>query len=137
MQNDKDKDMIFLNSSAINKFLFPNKWVALYHQFDSKFSLNKLTSAIKEKIMETIWHKTPEKSKVDDYLPKYYFITLKDSDGTKKYMTVCNLFIRIVDGQFEQSVIIKDIEKSIDESNQLVWSASLWLISHKPMFQFQ
>ena len=137
VNNEKDKDMIFLNSKAINKFLFPNKWVAFYHQFDSKFSFNKVTSAIKEKIMETIWHKSPEKSKVDDYLPKYYFVTLKDSDGKKKYMTVWNLFISIADGQFEQSVIIRDIEKSMDESHQLVWSASLWLISHEPMFQFQ
>ena len=134
--NEKDKDIIFLNSKAINKFLFPNKWVTFYHQLDSKFSLNKVTSAIKDKIIETIWQKSPSKSNLDDYLPKYYFVTLKDSGGEKKYMTVCNLFISIIDGKIEQSIIIRDFENSIDESNQLMCSASLCLISNEPMFQF-
>ena len=129
-----------MKSKAINKFLFPNNWVAFYHQFDSRFSFNKVTSAIKDKIIEAIWHESPDKKtnmSTDYYLPKYYFITLKDSDGTKQYMTVWNLFISIADGNIEQSVIIRDIEKSMDESHQLIWSASLWLISHEPIFQFQ
>ena len=129
-----------MKSKAINKFLFPNNWVAFYHQFDSRFSFNKVTSAIKDKIIEAIWHESPDKKtnmSTDYYLPKYYFITLKDSDGTKQYMTVWNLFISIADGNIEQSVIIRDIEKSMNESHQLIWSASLWLISHEPIFQFQ
>jgi len=105
--------------------------------------LNKVTNAIKDKIVETIWQESPTKPKpkrdstLDQYIPKYYFATLTDSDGNKRYMTVCNIFVNVLNGTIEQSVIITECDKSLNEDNQLVCSASLCLISDRPIFQFQ
>lgn len=143
INSPEDYDYQFMNNRAINKFLFPEGCVVFNHHFDTKLSFERVTSAIKEKIIETIWQGSPiklksdKKNMLDQYIPKYYFATLKDQKGDKKYMTVCNLYINIVNGNIEQSVIITDNERSIDEANQLVCSASLCLVSDQPIFQFQ
>ena len=53
-----------------------------------------------------------------------------------KYMTVLNIYIKIINDNIEESVIIKDPENTND-SNHLVCSACLCLISTQPIFQLQ
>ena len=52
-----DSDTEFLKSKAISKFLFPEKWTAFKLHDDSPLSFEKVTSTIKDKIMETIFRK--------------------------------------------------------------------------------
>jgi hypothetical protein len=115
----------------------------LSHQFEHGISFGGVTNAIKDKIIETIWQESPKKTKSEEdkafenYIPQYYFATLKDHFGNKKFMTVCNLFISVVDGNIEQSVIITEAGRKFDETQHLVCSASFCLISDRPIYQFQ
>ena len=69
--------------------------------------------------------------------PKFYFATLTDHRGNKKYMTVCNLFIDVINDNIEDSVIIKEDGYFEEEETHLLCSASFCVVSDQPIFQFQ
>lgn len=129
-----------MNNEGIYKFLFPRECV-IYRRPTSKLSFGKMTSAIKDKILETFGQdaspKKGDSRSFDQYIPKFYYATLKDSEGDKRYMTVCNLFLNVANGNIEDSVLINDIDKSFENPNQFICSSSLCLVSDQPIFQFQ
>lgn len=101
-----------------------------------------MTSAIKDKIMGTLFTDSPTKkedpgSSFSKLGPKFYFATLTDEKGNKKYMTVCNLLVNVVSDIIEDSLVVTDNEDVFDTNDNILASASYCLVSDQPIFQFQ
>lgn len=56
-----DCDFELMSNPAVNHFLFPEKWYVIKNANNSGSSLNRVTNAIKDTIIDTIWQTGSEK----------------------------------------------------------------------------